>query len=338
MRHPAIATVFLLGLTVGPFPAFAQSSALPSISESSPLDSVIPPSGGMVAAQYQQQTSPAYGMTGNNGYLGNRGSVTVYPGGVVQFGTPGFTTGQNYGQYGQQMPPGAINGALFGQGSQVPGSASERTADMFQAFPQQRQQQAATAQQGQEGSFASPGGTTPAVAPQTQVGAATPGNAQPGSGVALSPSPAVQGRLFRAGDEFAGRIDAPGNGTLVIGGTSVLLDGAELPRAIEVCGNGQFMTRCGALAQATLEGLLPRTSAARCMVVGNQATTDAPTHAFCSSGRQDLAQILISSGAARAADGRFMAHQVEAASDGRGMWAGLAPSAAQSDRLPPRRR
>lgn len=74
-----------------------------------------------------------------------------------------------------------------------------------------------------------------------------------------------------------------------------------------LCGNGREMTRCGAAARRCFQGVLERSSAARCVVV-----TGAPLKAFCSVGRQDLAHILIAEGAARAADGRFGASQADA--------------------------
>lgn len=176
---------------------------------------------------------------------------------------------------------------------------------------------------------------TPSGPEQMQPGASSPqgsaGAARTGrGGSAQSPTdkdtkPTVEPtppRLLSIGERISGAATVGRDGSIMVGGTRVLLDGATLLPAVELCGNGAQMYRCGQIGASVTETILARTPRLRCLVLTAQTAPNAAVTAWCQTGRDDVAALLVRAGAARASDVRQQAWQMEAQGDRRGIWAG----------------
>ncbi len=293
------------------------------------------PSSGYTQRQVQPYSPSPYGNVyggGAMGYLTPQvpGAVTILPGGAVQYQTPlvvpqygaqrapdNSTSGRINGMFdptaAMQVNPGGptgMNGGTAANG--MPGMAGTGAAGAADGTAA-----------GQAGGAAVPGGTATGTTPggATAVLPAVPGASPAANGQTPAGGGSAAAAGMQPGETFSGRIQISSSGAIQVGDRTVMLDGASLPAMDEVCGSGQ-MIRCGRVAAAIAEGLFSRMSLARCSVVTAQVSLDAPIHAACQTGRQDVAAILVQAGAARAEGTQFMAHQADAVADSRGLWAG----------------
>lgn len=225
--------------------------------------------------------------------------VWIQPGGLVpQFGAvPGLPPAQVFVPQG--FPPGAPQGGAAPtagrSGGPPPGMTEEQRAAVARVVdPARALLDGAAAGTLDPNSVAPANRVQPGGAPQPQMPAA-----------ALLP-PSVSGPVV-----------VNPNGTLRVGGLDLTLAGASIPPRDEMCGG----VRCGALAHAAAASLLNRLPVARCAVHHAAPPGEAAAVATCSVGREDLAELMAVSGAARASSGgRILTAEAEAKADGRGIW------------------
>ncbi len=218
-----------------------------------------------------------------------------------------------YGQsYGAPIPlPGVPFGTAPSYGSPYPlpygyGAPYGAQAQPAPSGPEQMQPGASSSQGG-------------AGAARTGRGGSAQSPTDKDTKPAVEPTPP---RLLSIGERISGAATVGRDGSIMVSGTRVLLDGATLLPTMELCGNGVQMYRCGQISASVTEAILARTPRLRCLVLTAQTAPNAAVTAWCQAGRDDVAALLVRAGAARASDVRQQAWQMEAQGDRRGIWAG----------------